>query len=517
MELIVATLIALVAGIIGGFIFGKSKNIDITAEAESRSAEIIEAAKKESISMIREAKLASKEELLKLQSDFEKKAIDRNREFDQLESRLINREKTLDRKLEQVERRDREFSKREKRFSSREQELEQKHAELEHIKEESIKRLEEVAHLSSEEAKTELKDSLLYSARMESISELKDIEENTKKEATEKAGRIIAEAVNRYANDFVAENTVSVVDLPSDEMKGRIIGREGRNIRALEIATGVDLIVDDTPNAVVLSCFDPIKREIARMTLTRLIKDGRIHPGRIEETVEKATKDLGRQIKEDGEKACFELGLDGIHPEIVKTLGKLKFRKSYSQNVLKHSIECGFLCGMMAQELGQNVKLARRAGLLHDIGKAIDQTMEGTHTQIGVDMAKRYNEPKVVINSIASHHEDVPAESIIAVLVAASDALSASRPGARREMMQNYINRMEKLEEIGNSFHGVNRTFAIQAGREVRVVVTPESVRDSEAYFMAKDIAKKIEGELAYPGEIKVTVIRETRVTDFAR
>jgi len=511
----------IVGGLIVGFVIGmaisRTSGSKQAEEMEAEAAKTVANAKAEADRLLKEARLEAKEATLQAKSRFEQKIETKKKEFDQFEGRLLHREKNLDRKIEQAERREREFSKKESRIAQLEKNLENKNQRLDELVEQKVRKLEEISCLTAEEAKAEIKEALFNETRLEATSTIRQIEEEAVAQATEKANYIIAESIQRYANDYVAENTVSVVDLPSDEMKGRIIGREGRNIRALEVATGCDLIIDDTPNAVVLSCFDPVKREVARRTLEKLIKDGRIHPGRIEEIVNKMTKELNNHMREEGEKAVFELGLDGIHPEVVKTLGRLKFRKSYSQNVLRHSIECGFLCGMMAEQLGQNIKLARRAGLLHDIGKAVDQTMEGTHTQIGVDIARRYNEPKVVINGIASHHEDVPAESIIAVLVAASDALSASRPGARREMMQNYINRMEELETIGNSFSGVERTFAIQAGREVRVVVTPDSIRDSEAFFLAKDIAKRIEGELAYPGEIKVTVIRETRVTDYAR
>jgi ribonuclease Y len=527
MENVITVIIAAAGFVVGfgiSFAMKKSAHSAKAAEMEAAAAKKIEEAdaflsrtRKEADTIAKEARLEAKETVLRANADFEQKMLERKKEIETIENRLLHREKTFDKKIEQAERREQDLTRKEERLDEIKRGLEEKRDELDQLLDKQVERLEEMSGMTADQAKTEIKERLFGEARLESAGALKQMEEQTRQEANEKAHFIIAQAIQRVATDHVAENTVSVVDLPNDEMKGRIIGREGRNIRALEVATGVDLIIDDTPNAVIVSCFDPVKREIARQTLSKLIHDGRIHPGRIEETVSKVTKDVEATIKEDGEKAVFELGLDGIHPEVIKILGRLRYRTSYSQNVLRHSIEVGFLAGMMAAELGQDVKLARRAGLLHDLGKALDQNQEGTHTQIGVEIARRYNEPKVVINSIASHHEDVPAESVIAVLVAAGDALSASRPGARREMLQNYINRMQKLEEIGQSFPGVEQVYAIQAGREIRVVVEPDSIRDSEAFFLAKDIAKKIEGELAYPGEIKVTVIRETRVTDFAR
>ena len=517
MEVTVYVIGALVLGLVGGYLFRQVTGANRVAQLVDEAAESLKEAKRNADTITKEASLEAKEALLKAKTSFEENMQERKKEIDQFENRLIHREKILDRKLETADKREREYEKKERRVSELEKRQEQKNIEVEKVLEKELARLQEMAGMSATEAKEELKEKLYQTARLEAAAEAKRIEEEAVSEATEKANTVIAQSIQRQASDFVAENTASVVDLPNDEMKGRIIGREGRNIRSIEAATGVDLIIDDTPNAIIISCFDPVKREVAARTLQRLIKDGRIHPGRVEDTVTKVTKELNNQIREGGEKACFELGLEGIHPEIVKTLGRLKYRTSYSQNVLNHSIEVGFLTGMMAGELGQPVKMARRAGLLHDIGKAIDQTMEGTHTQIGLELARRYNEPKVVQNSIASHHEDVPAESVTATLVAAADALSASRPGARREMLQNYISRMQKLEEIGDSFNGVEKTLAIQAGRELRVIVAPDAIRDGEAFFLAKDIAKKIEGELAYPGEIKVTVIRETRITDYAR
>ena len=508
---------AAAGGFIAGFILRKSS---VSREASARieeSERILEKAKADAATIEKEALLAAKEAALEAQADLESKISEKRNEIDKIEKRLLHRERSLDKKLSQLESKEASLSRKEEKLDMQNQSLEEKNSEMDRLVRQQVLKLEEIAGISSEDAKRELKEKFYDDARNEAGTIAKRIEEEAADRARESANMIVALAVQRCAPDFVAENTVSIVDLPNEEMKGRIIGREGRNIRALEVATGVDLIIDDTPNAVILSSFDIVKREIARQTLLKLMSDGRIHPGRIEDTVDKVTREVNNQMKKEGERACMELGLDGIHSELVKLLGRLKYRTSYSQNVLRHSVEVGFLCGMMAAELKQNVKLARRAGIMHDLGKAVDQSMEGKHTQIGADLARKYNEPKVVINSIASHHEDVPAESIIAILVAASDALSASRPGARREMLQNYINRMQKLEEIGDSFEGVEKSYAIQAGREIRVVVMPDRVTDSEAFFLAKDIAKKIEGELAYPGEIKVTVIRETRVVEAAR
>ena len=522
MELTLVTALAgLVLGFAGGFVFhnltSSRKTEDLVAQATVKAQQILSQSQKEAETIIKEAQLGAKEATLKAQADFDHKITERKNEIEQLEKRFLSREKLLDKKLEQMERQEREMAKKEGRVTELERSLEKKNQDCDRIMEVASAKLQEIGQMTVDEAKEELKNEFYDEARLEAGIMAKKIEEQAKTESLERSHKIIAAAIQRCASDYVAENTVSVVDLPNDEMKGRIIGREGRNIRALEVATGVDLIIDDTPNAVILSSFDPVKREVARLTLARLIQDGRIHPGRIEDTVEKIGKEVGNRMKEEGERACFELGVDGIHPELVKILGRLMFRTSYSQNVLKHSLEVGYLAGMMAAELGQNVKLAKRAGLLHDIGKAVDHNVEGTHTQIGFDLARKHNEPKVVLNSIASHHEDVPAESVIAVLVAAADALSASRPVARREMLENYIKRMQKLEEIGSSFPGVEKTYAIQAGREIRVVVKSDMVKDAETFFLAKDIAKKVESELAYPGEIKVTVIRETRVTDVAR
>ncbi|VAX19590.1 Ribonuclease Y [hydrothermal vent metagenome] len=515
---ILATLVLGVAfGAVVGFFLKKSGADAKSREAEAEAEKLLTLAKKDSANILKEAELTAKETALKAKTEGEQAVTERKRELDEFERRLLHREGMLDKKADQADRREEELSKKDLTLNETRSALAKKEEEVSRTLLTHISKLEEISGMTSTEAKEELKTGLVNTARIEAAGTVKKLEEKARKGAEEEARQLVSQSIQRISNDMVAENTVSIVDLPSEEMKGRIIGREGRNIRSLEVATGVDLIIDDTPNAVILSCFNPVKREVARLTLMRLIKDGRIHPGRIEDTVEKVTKEVNAKIREVGEHACDELGLDGIHPEIVKLLGRLKYRTSYSQNVLNHSVEVALLAGMMAAELGQNQKLARRAGLLHDIGKAVDQDMEGTHVQIGADLARKYNEHKVVINSILSHHEDEPPESIIAELVSAADTLSASRPGARREMLQNYIKRMRKLEEIGDSFEGVDRTYAIQAGREVRVVVEPSAIHDNEAFFLAKDIAQKIQDEMVYPGEIKVTVIRETRITDFAR
>ncbi|MBI4378699.1 MAG: ribonuclease Y [Nitrospinae bacterium] len=515
-EVIVLSVIFLV-GIIIGYLIRKLFAETKIKTAEAIAKKIIIEAEKEAENKKKEALLEAKESWYKIKSDFEKETHEKRNELQSLEKRIMQREENLEKRTELMERREREISRREKEIANAEvkvKDIEQKYNTL---IEEELQRLERVSGMTANQAKEEIKVKLLNEARMDAASMIKKSEDEAIETASEKAKMIISLAIQRCAADHVAETTVSVVDLPDDDMKGRIIGREGRNIRALEIATGVDLIVDDTPGAVTISCYDPIKREITRVALERLIMDGRIHPGRIEDVVEKVKKEIAISIKEEGEKAAFEVGVDGLHPEIIKLLGRLKYRTSYSQNVLQHSKEVAFLCGIMAAELGVNVKTAKRAGLLHDIGKAVDHQTEGTHTQIGVDLARRYNESKVVLNAIAAHHEDAEPESVIAVLVAAADALSASRPGARREMLESYVKRLEQLEKICDTFKGVEKAYAIHAGREIRVIVEPDKLNDSEIMFLAKDIAKKIESEMAYPGEIKVTVLREVRAIEYAR
>ena len=504
-------------GILLGYLIRKIFAEIKVKTAESLAKRIVLEAEKEAENKKKESLLEAKESLYKLKAEFEKGTHEKRNEVHLLEKRILQREENLEKRIELIDRKDKDIGRREKDIANSEAKIKGIEQKYNSLIEEELKRLERVSGMTAEQAKEEIKVKLLNDARFEAANLMKKIEDEAKATAADKAKMIISLAIQRCAADHVAETTVSVVDLPDDDMKGRIIGREGRNIRSLEIATGVDLIVDDTPGAVTISSYDPIKREVAKITLERLISDGRIHPGRIEDVVEKVKKEVAISIKEEGEKAAFEVGIDGLHPEVIKLLGRLKYRTSYSQNVLQHSKEVAFLCGMMAAELGTNVKMAKRAGLLHDIGKAVDHQTEGTHTQIGVDLARRYNESKIVINAIASHHEDVEAESIIAVLVAASDALSASRPGARREMLESYVKRLEQLEKVCDSFKGVDKAYAIHAGREIRVIVEPDKLNDSEVMFLAKDIAKKIESDMAYPGEIKVTVLREVRAIEYAR
>ncbi len=486
-------------------------------DGEKLAKMIISEAEKEAINLKREAEIETKDYRYKAKTEVESEIKERKNEIQQVERKTAQKEADAEKRLLVTSQKERETSKKERDVGEMEKKIQEQESRYQSLIDEELLKLEKISGLSMQDAKEELKTNLFHEARNEAANELRKIEEDKKTQLEEKAQKTIGLAIQRFASDHVAESTVSIVDLPNDEMKGRIIGREGRNIRALEIATGMDLIIDDTPEAVILSGFDPIRRETARLALEKLISDGRIHPGRIEEVVNKSKKEIATKIREEGEKTALECGIDGLHPEEIKLIGRLKFRTSYSQNILLHSKEVCFLAGMMAAELGANVKLAKRAGLLHDIGKAIDHQTDGTHTQIGVDIARRYREPKVVLNAIAAHHEDVEPESIIAVLVAAADTLSASRPGARREMLETYVKRLGQLEEIGNSFKGVEKTYAIQAGREIRIVVEPEVIKDPDTQFLAKDIAQKIEKEMAYPGEIKVTVLRETRAVEYAR
>ncbi|OGQ94046.1 MAG: ribonuclease Y [Deltaproteobacteria bacterium RIFOXYA2_FULL_55_11] len=485
--------------------------------AQSTAARIIEEAKKEANAIKKEAEIQARDSVLQAKVDLEKEVREARRELQSLERRLINKEENLDKRIETVEKREAELGKREASVKIREKAADEKTAECARLGDDAKQQLEQVAGMTREEAKKGLIEQMVEEAKHESAKRIRVIEEEAREESVRKGQKIVALAIERLAGDFVAERTVTVVPLPSDDMKGRIIGREGRNIRALEAATGIDLIVDDTPESVIISGHNPIRREIARLSLEKLMSDGRIHPGRIEEVVRKAEQEVEEAIREAGQKAIFDVGVHGIHPELVKLLGRLKFRYSYAQNVLLHSIEAAFICGMMAVELGLNEKQARRAALLHDIGKAVDHEVEGSHAIIGAELARKYGESPKIVNAIAAHHEDVKAETILAPLVDAADALSGARPGARREMLETYVRRLEELERITNSFKGVEKSYAVQAGREIRIIVQNELISDQDAAIMAREIARKIESEMTYPGQIKVTVIREVRSVDYAR
>jgi ribonucrease Y len=484
--------------------------------AEEEAAQFLEESQKKADALLKEADLEIKDRLFKLKSEFDAETKETRAEHKRRESHLMVKEESIDRKIEQFERRDRELARKERHLTKREGKLERKELEYSELIEEQKRQLEKISGLTADQAKELLIRAMENEARYEGAKLLKRIENEAKEQADKKSKKILATAIQRYAGDFVAERTVSVVQLPSDEMKGRIIGREGRNIRALEAATGIDLIIDDTPEAVILSGFNPVRREIARISLMRLISDGRIHPARIEDVVKKVGQEVDTTIKEAGEQAAFDLGVHGIHNELVKYIGCLKFRTSYAQNVLQHSVEVGFLAGIMASELGLNVKLARRMGLLHDIGKAVDHEVEGPHAVIGSRLAKKFGESPKVVHAISAHHEDVPPNSVYALLVQAADGLSGARPGARKELLENYIKRLEDLENIANAFQGVANTYAIQAGRELRVIVESSQISDEESILLSRDVAKKIEESLTFPGQIKVTVIRETRAVEYA-
>jgi ribonucrease Y len=484
--------------------------------AEEDASRILNESRRQAETLLKEADLEVKERLLKMKGEFDAETKETRAELKKRETRLVQKEEAIDRKTEQVDQRDRENARREKQLEKKDEQLQQRESEYQNLIEEQKNQLEKISGLTAEQAKDLLIRAMENEARYEGAKLIKRIESEAKEEADKKAKKVIATAVQRYAADFVAERTVSVVPLPNDEMKGRIIGREGRNIRALEAATGIDLIIDDTPEAVILSGFNPVRREVARLSLMRLISDGRIHPARIEDVVKKVGQEVDLAIKEAGEQAAFDLGVHGIHNELILHVGKLKFRTSYAQNVLQHSVEVGFLAGIMASELGLNAKLARRMGLLHDIGKAIDHEVEGPHALIGSRLAKKYGESPKVVHAISAHHEDVPPNSVYALLVQAADGLSGARPGARKELLENYIKRLEDLEAIANSFQGVANTYAIQAGRELRVIVESDKLSDENAVLLSRDIAKKIEESLTFPGQIKVTVIRETRAVEYA-
>ena len=478
--------------------------------AEEKSREIIDEALKTAETKKREALLEAKEESLKTKNELEKETKERRAELQRYEKRVLSKEENVEKKADALEKKEADLVRRENILSKRTAEVEAQY-------EQGIQELERVSGLTSEQAKEYLLKSVEEDVKHDTAKLIKELENKAKEEADKKARDLVVTAIQRCAADHVAETTVSVVQLPNDEMKGRIIGREGRNIRTLETLTGVELIIDDTPEAVVLSGFDPIRREVARIALERLIVDGRIHPARIEEMVEKAQKEVENNMREEGEAACLEVGIHGIHPELVKLLGKMKFRTSYGQNALKHSIEVAQLSGLLASELGVDVRLAKRAGLLHDIGKSVDHDMEGTHVQLGADLCKKYKESATVLNAVESHHGDVEPTSLISCIVQAADTISAARPGARRETLETYTNRLKQLEDITNSFKGVDKSFAIQAGREVRIMVVPEQISDDDMILLARDVSKRIEDELEYPGQIKVNVIRESRVTDYAK
>ena len=512
----VGLVLAVVLALTWAAIFRKRADAQL-AEARQSGERIIDDAKKQASSRVKEADLEAKEKLLQMRSEFDKQAQQRREEMKNSERRLQQKEESLDKKTQQVESRIAEVEKRDRAIDQREKSVETKENELNELIEAQRHKLEQVAGLTVEEAKRELIRGIENDAKLEAANIMKRIESEAVELGNQKAKKILGMAIQRMASDYVAENTVSVVDLPSEDMKGRIIGREGRNIRALELATGVDLIVDDTPEAVILSGFDPIRREIARISLERLMQDGRIHPARIEELVDKVRQELDQKLFEEGEAAAFSLGITDLHPEVLKLLGRLRYRTSYGQNVLVHSLEVAQLAALMAVELGVNDTIAKRGGLLHDIGKAIDREMEGTHLELGRQVLDKYGEKREIIHAMECHHGDYDPQTVEAVLVNAADALSAARPGARREILENYVHRLERLESIANSMDGVSKSFAIQAGRELRIIVNSEKITDEQSIWLSKDVARKIESELQYPGQIKVTVIREMRATEFAK
>lgn len=520
MKIEIAIVLILAAAGLGYFVgnmLRKRISDTLVSKAEELASKIVDDAKREAETITKEAELKAKDEVFQAKAEAERDAKEKRKDLQALEKRLQQKEENLDKKMNLFDQRDADLTKKDQALLNREQGLVQKEERLDGLIAEQREKLESISGLSSAEAKKILMDAMESEAKLDAAKRIKVIEEEARETADKKSKEIIALAIQRYAGEYVAERSVSVVALPSDEMKGRIIGREGRNIRALEAATGIDLIIDDTPEAVILSGFNPVRREVAKIALEKLITDGRIHPGRIEEVVAKAEEEVEQTIKEAGDQAAFDLGVHGIHPEILKLIGRLKYRTSYSQNVYQHSLEVAFLCGIMASELGVNVKQAKRAGLLHDLGKAVDHEVEGSHAVIGAELARKYGESPKIVHAIMAHHEDEKPNTVLAVLVQAADALSGARPGARREMMETYVKRLDDLERIATSFTGVNNSFAIQAGREIRVMVSSDEVTDERAVVLAKDIAKKIEAEMTYPGQIKVNVIRETRAIEYAR
>ena len=519
-----ASLLVGIVGLVGGILLAMAvvwvrdkKGKAETETAKDTAARILEEAKKDATAIKKEAELHAKDSVLKERAELEKEVRETRRELQNQERRLISKEEGIDKRVDSLDKLQNELGKRDQSLKARERNVEEKVVEYERHVDEARKQLEQVAGLTRDEAKRSLIDQMLEEAKLESAKRIRVVEEGAKEEAVRRSQKIVALAIERLAGDFVAERSVTVFPLPNDELKGKIIGREGRNIRALEAATGIDLIVDDTPETVVISGHNPIRREIARLSLEKLVSDGRIHPGRIEEVVRKSEQEIEEAIREAGQKAIFDVGVAGVHPEIIKLLGRLKYRYSYAQNVLLHSIEAAFICGAMAAELGLNEKQARRAALLHDIGKAVDHEVEGSHAIIGAELARKYGESPKIVNAIAAHHEDVKAETILAPLVDAADALSGARPGARREMMETYTRRLEELERIVNEFKGVEKSYAVQAGREIRIMVQHDIVSDDEASRMAREVARKIENEMTYPGQVKVTVIREMRAVDYAK
>ena len=514
METVIAVVVAIAVTAIVVYFVTSAYHKKVTeakiGNAEEKAREIIDEAVKTAETKKREAMLEAKEESIRVKNDLDKEVKERRAEIQRSERRVVQKEENLDKKLESIER-------REAGFAAKEEEINKQKAQVAKLNEERLQELERISGLTSEQAKEYLLKTVEEDVKLDTAKLIKEMEHRAKEEADKKAKEYVVTAIQKCAADHVAETTISVVQLPNDEMKGRIIGREGRNIRTLETLTGVDLIIDDTPEAVILSGFDPIRREVARIALEKLIVDGRIHPARIEEMVEKAQKEVETMIREEGEAATLEVGVHGIHPELVRLLGRMKFRTSYGQNALKHSIEVAQLSGLLAAEIGVDVRTAKRAGLLHDIGKSVDHDMEGSHIQIGVDLCRKYRESPIIINAVEAHHGDVEPESLIACIVQAADTISAARPGARRETLETYSNRLKQLEDISNGFKGVEKSFAIQAGREIRVMVVPEQVSDADMVLMARDISKKIEAEMEYPGQIKVNVIRESRVTDYAK
>lgn len=520
MKIELAIILILVAGGAGFFIgniLRKRLSDTLVTKAEELASKIVDDAKREAETITKEAELKAKDEVYQAKAEAERESKEKRKDLQVLEKRLQQKEENLDKKMNLFDQRDEDLAKKEQALVNRDQALSQKEEKLDSLVAEQREKLENISGMTSAEAKKILMDTMESEAKLDAAKRIKAIEEEARETADKKSKEIMALAIQRYAGEYVAERTVSVVALPSDEMKGRIIGREGRNIRALEAATGIDLIIDDTPEAVILSGFNPVRREVARIALEKLIADGRIHPGRIEEVVAKAAEEVELASKEAGDQAAFDLGVHGIHPEILKLIGRLKYRTSYSQNVYQHSLEVAFLCGIMAAELGINVKQAKRAGLLHDLGKAVDHEVEGSHAVIGAELARKYGESPKIVHAIMAHHEDEKPSTVLAVLVQAADALSGARPGARREMLETYVKRLDDLERIAGAFAGVNNSFAIQAGREIRVMVSSDEVSDERAVVLAKDIAKKIESEMTYPGQIKVNVIRETRAIEYAR